>query len=89
MQSKEVTITNPSGLHARACARIVEVASRFSCQVSLVLPDRRASARSILAVLLLSASVGTALRIEAEGPEADHALREIARLFHTGFGENA
>ena len=59
MQTQIVEITNRHGLHARACAKIVQVASRFRCNVALVSGMRRASGRSIVAVMLLAAAVGT------------------------------
>ena len=68
MQVRELPIINPLGLHARACARIVQIASRFHCKVSLVAKGRRASARNIIAVMLLTASVGTTVRLETDGP---------------------
>jgi phosphocarrier protein HPr len=89
MQIYEVAITNRLGLHARACAKIVAIASRFHCNTSIVVKGRRASARSIIAVMLLSASFGTTVRLEVDGPEEDLALREIAALFHDGFGERS
>jgi phosphocarrier protein len=89
MQKQEVTVTNPIGLHARASAKIVDAASRFHCTVSLVAKGRRASARSIVAIMLLSASAGTLVQVEAEGPEEASAVREIATLFSSGFGEGS
>ena len=89
MQIKEVTVTNALGLHARASAKIVDAASRFPCTVSLVARGRRASARSIVALMLLSASTGTLVQLEADGPEEAAAVREIASLFSTGFGERS
>jgi len=89
MQIKEVTVTNALGLHARASAKIVDAASRFPCTVSLVAKGRRASARSIVALMLLSASAGTLVQLEADGPEEAAAVREIASLFSDGFGERS
>lgn len=89
MQIRNVAIVNRLGLHARACARIVQIASRFRSKVSLVVKGRRASARSIVAVMLLTASVGTTVRLEIEGPDEREAMREIAALFHDGFGERS
>jgi phosphocarrier protein HPr len=89
MQIKEVTVTNPLGLHARPSAKIVDAAPRFSCTVSLVAKGRRASARSIVALMLLSASAGTLVQLEADGPEEAAAVREIASLFSNGFGESS
>ena len=53
MQTREVRLRNRLGLHARACAKIVKLASRFRCRVSLVFDGRRANARNILAVMML------------------------------------
>jgi phosphocarrier protein len=89
MQTRELAITNRLGLHARACARIVQIASRFRCNVSLVVKGRRASARNIVAVMLLTASVGTTVRLETDGPDEVAAMREIVALFHDGLGERS
>ena len=80
MQIREIAITSRHGLHARACARIVQIASRFRCDVSLVSGVRRASARSIIAVMLLSAAVGTTLRVETDGPDEQAAMTAIVSL---------
>ncbi len=87
MQVQEVSIINQLGLHARACAKIVQVAVRFPCEVWIVARGRRASARNVLAVMLLAASVGTVVRLEADGPEEAGAIRAMTALFHEGFGE--
>ncbi|MFO1303099.1 MAG: HPr family phosphocarrier protein [Burkholderiales bacterium] len=89
MLTKVVSIINPLGLHARACARIVGIASRFRSTVSLTVKGRRASARNIVAVMLLTASVGATVRIEVDGPDEAEAMREIAALFHDGLGERS
>jgi phosphocarrier protein HPr len=87
MQIRHIAIINPLGLHARACARIVHIATRFRSRISLVVKGKRASARSIVAVMLLTASVGTTVRLEVDGPDEAEAMREIAALFQDGFGE--
>lgn len=87
MQTRRLVIGNPRGLHAQACAGIVNIAQRCRCNLSLVVKGRRVSARSIVAVMLLTASVGATVRIEAEGPDEEVAIREIATLFHDGLGE--
>jgi phosphocarrier protein HPr len=89
VQIYELAIINPLGLHARACAKLVQIASRFRCNVSLVVKGRRASARNIVAVMLLGASLGATVRLEVDGPEEAVAMREIAALFHDGFGERS
>jgi phosphocarrier protein len=89
MLTRIVSIINPLGLHARACARIVGIASKFRSSVSLSVKGRRASARNIVAVMLLTASVGTTVRIEVDGPDEAEAMRAISALFHDGFGERS
>jgi len=89
MLTRVVSIINPLGLHARACARIVNISSRFRSNVSLVVRGRRASARNIVAVMLLTASVGATVRLEVEGPDEAEAMKEIAELFHDGLGERS
>ena len=87
MLTRIVSVINPLGLHARACARIVQISSRFRSTVSLHVKGRRASARNIVAVMLLTASVGSTVRIEVDGPDEAEAMRAIAALFHDGLGE--
>ena len=89
MLTKVVSIINPLGLHVRACARIVGIASKFRSKVSLTVKGRRASARNIVAVMLITASVGATVRIEVDGPDEAEAMREIAALFHDGLGERS
>lgn len=89
MQTRNIAITNRLGLHARACGRIVTIAARFRSNVSLVVRGRRASARNIVAVMLLTASVGTTVRLEIDGPDELEAMRAIAALFHDGLGERS
>ena len=87
MQIRQVELTNHRGLHARACARVVKVASQFRCNVSLVWNGRRASARSMLAVMLLAAGVGSTIRVETQGPEEAEAMAAMVELIAGRFGE--
>jgi phosphocarrier protein HPr len=87
MQTCQLRIANPRGLHAEACARIVDIAERCRCKLFLVRKGRRVSARNIVAVMMLTASIGVTVRIEADGPDERAAIREIAALFHDGLGE--
>ena len=87
MQTRQVRINNRLGLHARAAAKIVKVASRFRSNVSLVVEDRRASASSILAVMMLAASMGSVVRLEARGPDEAAAMTAMVDLIDDGFGE--
>lgn len=87
MQILKLTIANPRGLHARACAKIVNIAKQCRCNLFLVCKGRRVSARNIVAVMLLTAAIGATVRIEADGPDETLAIRQIATLFHDGLGE--
>ena len=87
MQTRELMIANPRGLHARACAGIVNIAEHCRCNLFLVRKGRRVSARNIVAVMLLTAAMGATVRVVADGPDEEIAIREIASLFHDGLGE--
>lgn len=87
MQTRLLKIANPRGLHARACARIVAIAKGCRCKLFLVRGSRRVSARNIVAVMMLTATIGATVRVEADGPDEAAAIREIAALFHDGLGE--
>lgn len=80
MQTRNVTVGHRNGLHSRICARLAQTAMRFGCEATLRAGDRRASARSVIALMLLAASVGSTVRIEADGPEEAQAIRELADL---------
>ncbi len=89
MQIREIEITNRLGLHARACARIVELASRFRCNVAVVYGRRRASARSIVSMMLLAVGMGSSVRIETDGPDESAAMSAIVRLLTQGLAAPA
>jgi len=80
METREVLVRHPLGLHARVAARIVSLASGFRCNIALVCRGRRASARSIVAVLMLAAAVGASVRVEADGPDEQEAIAVVAQL---------
>src|SRR5258706_16097730 len=80
MQIHLVELTNRLGLHARACARVVQVASQFRCNVSLIWNGRRASARSMMAVMLLAAGGGATIRLETSGPDEAEAISAMLQL---------
>jgi len=87
MQTQEIRIRNRLGLHARASAKIVKLASRFRCRVSLVFDGRRANARNIHAVMMLAASMGTTIRLETAGPDEAAAMTAMVQLINDRFGE--
>jgi phosphocarrier protein HPr len=80
MQIREIRVRNTKGLHARVAARIVKVAGRFSSRIVLVVGERRASARNIMAVMMLAAAMGATVRLEIEGPDEQAALEAVAAI---------
>jgi phosphocarrier protein HPr len=89
MLERTLLIKARLGLHARAAAKLVRVASGFHSQVLLRRVDGGASAnaKSILSVLMLAASRGTELQVSAEGIDEEAAMNAINQLFADGFGE--
>ena len=80
MQTRQVNVANTLGVHTRLAAKIVQLASRFKCSVSLAFNGRTANARNILAVMLLAASVGSTIRIETSGPDEAEAIEALTSL---------
>ena len=80
MQTRQVNIGDGLGLHARLSAQVVVLASRFSSKISLAFKGRTADARSVIAVMLLAASVGSTIRIEANGPDEVEAVNALTSL---------
>ena len=88
MQQRTLKIVNRLGLHARAAVKLVTVCTRFTSQVVIVANGRRANARQLMAILLLSAGMGAKVEIQANGPDEAEAIAAVTRLIATGFGEN-
>jgi phosphocarrier protein len=87
--SRQVTVVNALGLHARAAARFVHLATRFAAQVRVGRDGRVMDGKSIMGILLLAAARGTTLTISAEGPDEQDAVDALAGLVQTGFGEES
>jgi len=87
MPQAEVEIVNKLGLHARASAKLTQVASGFAAEVWLSRNGRRVNAKSIMGVMMLAAGKGSRVLIQTEGADADAALAAIAQLFAERFGE--
>lgn len=85
MVERSVTVVNDLGLHARAAARFVKVASAFKSQIKVTHGSQTTDGKSILGLLLLAAARGTELLIAAEGPDEDRALDALAGLASRGF----
>ena len=88
MLKREVTIVNKLGLHARAAAKFVTLASGFASEISLQRGDRQVNGKSIMGVMMLAAGKGTRLEICAIGEDAQQALDRLENLVQQRFGEN-
>jgi len=83
-----VRIVNQKGLHARASAKIVEAAARFQSRITVSKDGQNVDARSIMGLMMLAASPGTEIAIEADGPDAEAALAAVVALAKARFGED-
>ena len=88
MAQTEAEIVNKLGLHARAAAKLTEVATGFAAEIWLSRNGRRVNAKSIMGVLMLAAGKGSRVLIEAEGEDADAAIAALTRLIAGRFGED-
>ena len=87
MVTREATIVNPLGLHARAAAKFVRLASQFDATVRVAKGPRELDGKSILGLLLLGAARGTTVVIRADGSDAEAAADALTALVADGFGE--
>jgi phosphocarrier protein len=87
MLQQEVEIINKLGLHARASAKLTEVAGRFKSSVWVSRNGRRVNAKSIMGVMMLAAAKGSTLVVETEGPDEQEALAAVTRLIANRFEE--
>ena len=87
MPRAEVEIVNKLGLHARASAKLTQVASSYRCEVWLSRNGRRVNAKSIMGVMMLAAGKGSTVTIEAEGADAQAAIAALTKLIAERFGE--
>lgn len=87
MPSAELLVTNRLGLHARASAKLTQVASGFQSEIWLTRNGRRVNAKSIMGVMMLAAGKGACITVETEGADAQAALAAIRELVAERFGE--
>ena len=87
MISKELKILNNLGLHARAAAKVVSTANKFESQIIFVKDDKNADARSIMKLLMLSASKGSCISVKIDGIDQNDAMSSIEKLFKNKFDE--
>ena len=88
MLQQEVDIINKLGLHARAAAKLTQVAGRFKASVWLSRNGRRVNAKSIMGVMMLAAAVGSKVVVETDGSDEDEAMKAVTALIAAGFAEN-
>lgn len=85
--TSKFTIINDLGLHARAATKLVQLASKFACEVTVAHAGQTANAKSVMGVLLLCGSKGTVVEVTASGPQAEECVRSIGELIGSRFGE--
>lgn len=87
MQSKQLTVLNKLGLHARPCALLAQTASLFRSSITLTERNRSVDAKSILGLMTMAMPQGTTFTITVDGPDEESALKHISELFANRFGE--
>ncbi len=87
MPIQEIEIINKLGLHARASAKLTQVASSFPCDVTVARNGRKVNAKSIMGVMMLAATRGSTITLETSGPEADKAMAAMVALINNRFDE--
>ena len=87
MQQQEVEIVNKLGLHARASAKLTQLAAQYQSEVWLSRNGRRVNAKSIMGVMMLAAAKGSRVAVETEGPDEAEAMKALLGLIADKFGE--
>ena len=87
MIEKELTIVNKLGLHARAAAKFVSLASKFSCSLQVTKDGRKVNGKSIMGVMMLAASKNSTITIITDGEDEQQAMAQIENLIMDRFGE--
>jgi len=87
MPLREVEIINKLGLHARASAKLTQLAAKYQSDVTMSRNNRKVNAKSIMGVMMLAAGKGAKVTFETSGPDEDEALEAIVALVNDYFGE--
>lgn len=87
MPQINITIINKLGLHARASAKLTQLAGQFPCEVYLTRNGRKINAKSIMGVMMLAAGIGSEVLLETAGEKEQEALDAIVALINDRFGE--
>jgi phosphocarrier protein HPr len=88
MRQQEVEILNKLGLHARASAKLTQLAAKYQCDVSLGRNGRKVNAKSIMGVMMLAAGKGARVTLETDGPDEAEAMDALVALIGDYFGED-
>ena len=89
MQRREVEIVNNLGLHARASAKLTQLAAKYPCEVMMSRNGRTVNAKSIMGVMMLAANKGSKIILETDGADEAIAIDALAALIADKFGEGA
>jgi phosphocarrier protein len=84
---RSIRISNKLGLHARASAKLTQLASRFQSGIWIERSGRRVNAKSIMGVMMLAAGIGSNVELEVDGPDENAAADAVEKLFGEKFGE--
>ena len=87
MQRREVEIVNKLGLHARAAAKLTQLAAKYGCDVFIERNQRKVNAKSIMGVMMLAAGKGSKVQLVTDGPDEGQAMEALAGLIANYFGE--
>ncbi len=87
MQRREVEIINKLGLHARASAKLTQLAAKFQCEIFMERNGRRVNAKSIMGVMMLAAGKGATVTLETSGADEVDAIAALEALINDSFGE--
>ena len=87
MPVTEIEIINKLGLHARASAKLTQLAAQYPCEILLSRNGRQINAKSIMGVMMLAAGIGSKITLETVGDQADEAMTALTDLINNRFGE--
>ena len=88
MISREIEIINKLGLHARASAKLTQLAAKYQSEVWMTRNQRRVNAKSIMGVMMLAAGKGSTVTLETEGPDEKECFDALVELINARFGES-
>jgi len=87
MLQQDIAIINKLGLHARASAKLTQLAGQFKSEIWITRNERRVNAKSIMGVMMLAANKGSTIRLEIDGADENEAMQALAALITDRFGE--